>query len=217
MRITAHFSVLCARHNSFSPREKVAEGRMRAPSGRKNDEKVTKNHQKRQKSTLCAHFSAKKRAENDIVSEIELMTPSALTNASPVPANARCVCTSSRSPKPATFVDEAPPKPPIQEAEANQATTNDPPLPDTAIPRQTTPKCGHNGKSRIANIATKSCFDMHFARTKHAQKRHSRAQKRHFARISAQWQTTLWEKFASGEVSVVRGQWSVVSGQWPIP
>ncbi|MEX1232642.1 MAG: hypothetical protein WEB58_20520, partial [Planctomycetaceae bacterium] len=50
------FIALCARRKPFSLREKVAEGRMRAPSDRKNDEKVTKNHQKRQKSTLCAHF-----------------------------------------------------------------------------------------------------------------------------------------------------------------
>ncbi|MEX1230215.1 MAG: hypothetical protein WEB58_08245 [Planctomycetaceae bacterium] len=151
------------------------------------------------------------------MSEIELMTPSALTNASPVRANARCARMSSRACKSATFVAEAPPKPPLQEAEENQATQNHPPLPDTQISQQSGTKYGENGEVGTANIAAKSCFDMYFARTKREQKHHSRAQKRHsraqkqdFARISAQWQTPLWEKFASGEVSVVRGQWSVV-------
>ncbi|MEX0727622.1 MAG: hypothetical protein WD065_15200, partial [Planctomycetaceae bacterium] len=148
------------------------------------------------------------------MSEIELMTPSALTNPSPVRANTRCACTSSHAPKSATFVDKPPPNPPLQEAEANQATPNHPPMPNTQIPQQTGPKYGENGEAGIANIAAKSCFDMHFARTKRAQKRHWRAQKHHsraqkqdFARICAPLQTTLWEKFASGEVSVVRGQW----------
>ncbi|MEX0728874.1 MAG: hypothetical protein WD065_21550, partial [Planctomycetaceae bacterium] len=89
--------------------------------------KVTKNHQKRQKSMLCAQFSAKKRAAINVVSEIELMTSSALTNPSPVRAIARCARMSSRASKSATFVAEAPPNPPIQEAEANQATPNHPP------------------------------------------------------------------------------------------
>ncbi|MEX1231158.1 MAG: hypothetical protein WEB58_13010, partial [Planctomycetaceae bacterium] len=133
MQRNAHRSALCARRNPFSPREKVAEGRMRAPSERKNDQKVTKNHQKRQKSTLCTPLRAKKRAEIDIAFEIELLAPSALTNPSPVRANARCARMSSRACKPATFVGEAPPKPPIQEAEANQATPNHPPLPNTQI------------------------------------------------------------------------------------
>ncbi|MEX1230532.1 MAG: hypothetical protein WEB58_09840 [Planctomycetaceae bacterium] len=127
------------------------------------------------------------------MSDIELMMPSALTNASPVVEIARCARMSPRACKPATFVDEVPLKPPIQEAEANQATPNHPPMPNTAIPQQHALEYGENGNSRIANIAAKSCFDMHFARTKRAQKchsrvqkRHSRAQKHHFAPISAQ-------------------------------
>ncbi|MEX0728866.1 MAG: hypothetical protein WD065_21510, partial [Planctomycetaceae bacterium] len=92
--------------------------------------KVTKNHQKRQKSTLCAHFSATKQAEIDVMSEIELTTPSALTNPSLATQKTRYARTLSRARKPATFVDEAPPKPPIQEAEANQATPNHPPRPN---------------------------------------------------------------------------------------
>jgi hypothetical protein len=63
MHRNALCSALCARRNPFSPREKVAEGRMRAPSDRKNDQKITKNDEK---STLCAQFSAKRHAENDI-------------------------------------------------------------------------------------------------------------------------------------------------------
>ncbi|MEX0726389.1 MAG: hypothetical protein WD065_08990 [Planctomycetaceae bacterium] len=113
------------------------------------------------------------------MSEIELMTPSAFTNLSPATAKTRCARMSSRAYKSATFVDKTPPKPPIQEVEANQATPNHPPLPNTQIPQQTGPKYGENGEVGIANIAAKSCFDMHFARTKRAQKRHSRAQKRH--------------------------------------
>ncbi|MEX0728080.1 MAG: hypothetical protein WD065_17550, partial [Planctomycetaceae bacterium] len=90
--------------------------------------KVTKNHQNRQKSMICAHFSAKKRARIDIVSEIELMTPSAFTIPSPTTQNTPYARTLSRARKPATFVDEAPLNPPIQEAEANQATPNHPPF-----------------------------------------------------------------------------------------
>ncbi|MEX1232623.1 MAG: hypothetical protein WEB58_20425, partial [Planctomycetaceae bacterium] len=86
--------------------------------------KVTKNHQKRQKSTHCAHFSAKKHARIAIVSAIELLTPSAFTIPSPATQKVRCARLSSRACKSATFVDEPPPNPPIQEAEANQATPN---------------------------------------------------------------------------------------------
>ncbi|MEX0728242.1 MAG: hypothetical protein WD065_18375, partial [Planctomycetaceae bacterium] len=92
--------------------------------------KSPKNHQKRQKSTLCAHFSAKKCVANAIVSEIELMTPSALTNLSLATQKVRCARMSARACKSATFVDEAPPQPIIQEAEANQATPNHPPRPN---------------------------------------------------------------------------------------
>ncbi|MEX1230658.1 MAG: hypothetical protein WEB58_10485 [Planctomycetaceae bacterium] len=119
---------------------------------------MTKNHQKRQKSTLYAQLSVKKRRAIDIVSEIELITTSALTNASPLAANTRRVRMSSRAPKPATFVDKPPPKPAIQEAEANQATPNHPPSPNTQILQQSGTKYREHGESGLANIAAKSCL-----------------------------------------------------------
>jgi hypothetical protein len=91
---------------------------------------------------LCAQFIAKKRAANEVVSEIELMTPSAFTIPSPTTQKVRCARMSSRACKPATFVEKAPPNPPIQEAKANQETQNHPPMPNTAIPRQPRPKYG---------------------------------------------------------------------------
>ncbi|MEX1232939.1 MAG: hypothetical protein WEB58_22010 [Planctomycetaceae bacterium] len=137
-------------------------------------------------------FQRKKYAANAIVSEIELMTPTAFTIPSPATQKTRCARISSRACQSATFVGEAPPKPTIQVTKENQATKNHPPLPDTQIPQQTEPKYGENGEVGIENIAAKSCFDMHFARTKRAQERHSRAQKHHsraqkrdFARICA--------------------------------
>ncbi|MEX1232030.1 MAG: hypothetical protein WEB58_17430 [Planctomycetaceae bacterium] len=224
MQRNAHFSALCARHNPFSLREKVAAGRMRVPLRRKNAKKTTKNDKNRRFARICAQFSAKNCAGIDVVSEIELKTPSAFTNASPVLAIARYARTSSRARKPATFVDEAPLKSPIQEAEANQATQNHPPLPNMAVPQQTGPKYGYNGESRMANIAAKSCFDMHFACTKRAQKCHSRAQKRHsraqkrdFARISAHLRTSLNTTLSGMRGSGgVGGQWSVVRRQWSV-
>ncbi|MEX1232586.1 MAG: hypothetical protein WEB58_23900 [Planctomycetaceae bacterium] len=104
--------------------------------------KVTKYHQKRQKSTHCAHFIAKKHAGIAILSEIELLAPSALTIPSPTTQKVRCTRMSSRACQPAIFVDKAPPQPTIQEAEANQATPNHPPMPDTQIPQQTSPEYG---------------------------------------------------------------------------
>ncbi|MEX0728925.1 MAG: hypothetical protein WEB58_11295 [Planctomycetaceae bacterium] len=100
----------------------------------------------------------KKARQNAIVSEIELLPPSAFTLVSRSAQNACCVRTSSRPPKSATFVDEVPLLPSIQVAEVNLVTQNLPPPPNTAISEQTGPKDGDDEKPASANNGEKRCL-----------------------------------------------------------
>jgi hypothetical protein len=131
---------------------------MRVHFGAQKCPKSAKNDENRRFACICAQFSAKNRAAIDIVSEIELLTPSAFTIPSPETQNARCARMSSRACKPATFVEEAPPKPPIQEDKANQATPNHPPSPNKRIPQQHAPEYGENGNSRVSKHRRKKLF-----------------------------------------------------------
>ncbi|MEX1230374.1 MAG: hypothetical protein WEB58_09045 [Planctomycetaceae bacterium] len=64
MQRNAHLRAIYARHNPFSLREKVAEGRMRVPSGRKNGRKSDKKPPKPTKIDALRAFQRKKARQN---------------------------------------------------------------------------------------------------------------------------------------------------------